>query len=141
MPRPLPPGYFGAPPFAGAGPELFASYTCLGCGARAAAWAAFRAHRRECPARSEALEAAARVGQLAALLAPGDRDDRDPFLDAPAAALRLLEAWEAWQRAPDHPEAPGLGPAAAGALLGDGLPSATPPGGAPAARAVAVSRP
>ena len=148
MPRPLPPDYFARAPFAGAGPELFASYTCLGCGARAATWAAFRAHRQACPARPEALEAAARVGQRAALLAPGpprggpgapgDRDDRDPFLDAPAAALRLLEAW---QRAPDHPEAPGLGPAAAGALPGDGLPSATPPGGAPAARAVAVSSP
>ena len=32
MPRPLPPDYFARAPFAGAGPELFASHTCLGCG-------------------------------------------------------------------------------------------------------------
>ena len=48
MPRLLPPGYFGAPPVAAAGPELFTSHTCLGGGARAATWAAFRAHRQAC---------------------------------------------------------------------------------------------
>ena len=67
MPRPLPPGYFARAPFAAAGPELFASYTCLGCGARAATWAAFRAHRRGCLDRPEA---AALVGQLAARPGP-----------------------------------------------------------------------
>jgi hypothetical protein len=39
MPRPLPPGYFAAAPFAAAGPELLRTHTCLGCGARAATWA------------------------------------------------------------------------------------------------------
>jgi hypothetical protein len=96
MPRLVPAGYFAAAPFA-AGPELFRTYTCLGCGARAATWAAFRAHHRGCRALPAA---AALVGELAALLAPdappggpGAPGDRDPFLDAPAAALRRLEAW------------------------------------------------
>jgi hypothetical protein len=87
MPRLLPPGYFAQAPFAGAGPELFASYTCLDCGARAATWAAFRAHRRTCTHRLEASGAPVSPALPAVAAAP------DPFLEAPAAALRRLEAW------------------------------------------------
>jgi hypothetical protein len=32
-------------------PPLLRGYTCLACGHRSATWAAFRAHRRECPKR------------------------------------------------------------------------------------------
>ncbi|HEX2514838.1 MAG TPA: hypothetical protein VH257_09060 [Chloroflexota bacterium] len=32
-------------------PPLLRGYTCLACGHRSATWAAFRAHRRECPNR------------------------------------------------------------------------------------------
>ena len=87
MPRLLPPGYFAQAPFAGAGPELFRAYTCLGCGTRAATWAAFRAHRRTCPRRLEAPGAPVSPALPAGAAAP------DPFREAPAAALRRLEAW------------------------------------------------
>jgi hypothetical protein len=43
-------GYFREGAFAGARPgELFAGLTCVECGRRTTTWAAFRAHRRECP--------------------------------------------------------------------------------------------
>jgi hypothetical protein len=114
MPRTLPPDYFAAAPFAAAGSDLFRSYTCLGCGARAATWAAFRAHRWGCCARPAA---AALVGERAAppAAAPprggaagsSGRATRDPFLDAPAAALRRLEAWRRDLERAEAPEAPG----------------------------------
>jgi hypothetical protein len=94
MPRLLPPGYFARAPFAAAGPELFRTHTCLGCGARAATWAAFRAHRRTCTGRLEAVGEPVSPGRARPRAAlPAATAARDPFLEALAAAQRRLEAW------------------------------------------------
>jgi hypothetical protein len=124
--QPVPDAYFRTGAFASAGPELFASYTCLACGVRLKTWDTFAAHRRGCSGRLHATGAVFGAGLLEHLqslgvdeppaamarprvaapvplslasappaAAPSARPpaELDPFLDAPPAALALLERW------------------------------------------------
>jgi hypothetical protein len=98
-----PPGDLSGSVFTRSGPELFAGYTCLRCGAHSATWASFRDHRSACRGRSGATArpegpeeldvrppptAPSASGPVAAL-----PPERDPFLDAPEDALLALERW------------------------------------------------
>lgn len=122
MPQRVPDNYFHTGAFAAVGEELLKGYTCLGCGVRSKTWIAFRAHRSECSGRIWAtgpeyevtlfhrltamvdaeLTATSRppapavpaaVPAVAAVAVASVDHERDPFLDAPVAALRLLEKW------------------------------------------------
>jgi hypothetical protein len=147
MTQPISDQYFYTGAFAGAGPELFASYTCMGCGVRLKTWDGFDVHRRECSRRLSATGAVFGTGLTERLLALGREElpvavvqprievvaplslvpaaptpvgptpvgptpvgptaavapavrataepltEHDPFLDAPPAALILLERW------------------------------------------------
>ena len=114
MPATVPTDYFTSGAFAAAGPELFRSYTCVGCGLRSATWDGFRHHRAVCSGRPWATapqygtRLLQRLGELADPGPPAGRavarpdrpaGERDPFLDAPPEALRSLERWRREQEA------------------------------------------
>src|SRR5215207_7193533 len=81
MTQPVPDTYFRTGAFASAGPELFASYTCLACGVRLKTWDTFAAHRRDCSGRLSATGAVFGAGLLEHLRSLGT--------DEPPAAVTL----------------------------------------------------
>jgi hypothetical protein len=73
MSRLLPRVYFTSGAFAPAGPELFASYTCVVCGRRATTWSGFRTHREAGHCRPVADPAGAGVGPVPGAVPPAQQ--------------------------------------------------------------------
>jgi hypothetical protein len=108
MPATVPTDYFPTGVFAAAGPELFRSYTCVGCGQRSATWNG----RLWATIPQYGTRLLQRLGELADAELQAERvgprpdrtaGERDPFLDAPPEALRSLERWRREQEASAAP--------------------------------------